>query len=386
MANIGRPGLSRAQKAELWLRWRNGESLSDIGRALGKHAGSIHGVLARHGGISPRNRTRSPRVLSLEEREAISRGIAVSLSFRSIAKQLGRAPSTISREVARHGGRANYRAVRADEKAWANARRPKPLKLASSARLRRIVAHRLSLDWSPEQIAGWLRIQFSEEQDLWISHETIYRSLYVQTRGVLSRELLRRLRSRRMMRRSRESTRKGQPRGQIQDARSIRERSLEADTRARPGHWEGDLVSGSNNSHIATLVDRCSRYTMAIKLASKETASVVGALRRRLLRLPPHLRQSLTWDRGMELANHKDLHEATGINVFFCDPQSPWQRGTNENTNGLLRQYFPRGTDLSGFSQADLDRVAARINRRPRKMLGYETPEEVLKSGVALTC
>ena len=385
MAQRGRPGLSPEQKRELWSRWKAGESLSEIGRALGKQPGSIHGVVAANGGYVPAVRRRSARVLTISEREEISRGLAEGASLRRIAGRLQRAPSSISREVARHGGRHRYRAARAEERAWDRARRPKPCKLAAVPPLRELVAGKLAEEWSPEQISGWLARTYPGEQDLQVSTETIYRSLFVQARGVLRKELTAHLRTRRTMRRSRQATRSGQGRGGIVDAVSIRERPAEASDRAVPGHWEGDLLAGSANTHIATLVERQSRYVMLVKVDGKDTTTVVDALAIQVQTLPVQLRASLTWDRGMELADHKRFTVATDVAVYFCDPRSPWQRGTNENTNGLLRQYFPRKTDLSVHSQADLDAVAARLNTRPRKTLQYQTPAARLATAVAST-
>jgi IS30 family transposase len=380
---MGRPGLSAEQKAELWVRWKAGESLSDIGRALGKHASSIHGVVAARGGIAPAERRRSRLALTLAEREEISRGLAAGASLRQIAARLNRAPSTISREITRHGTRYTYRATVADARAWVRARRPKPCRLATHLPLQQVVAEKLALDWSPEQIAGWLRVQYPDESVMHISHETIYRSLFIQTRGLLKKELVKHLRSRRMMRRSRLASTAGQPRGQIIDAVSIKERPAEVEDRAIPGHWEGDLISGAKNSHIATLVERHSRYTMLVKVEGKDTASVVSALSREIRTLPRELWRSLTWDRGSEMASHKQFTVATEVKVYFCDPQSPWQRGTNENTNRLLRQYFPKGTELASFSQTDLNEVALRLNQRPRKTLGFITPADKLMATVA---
>ncbi len=379
MARIGRPGLSDAQKSELWRRFREGESLSDIGRALGKHAGSIHGVVSASGGIVPATRIRAPISLSLAEREEISRGIVSGLSIRGVASRIGRSPSTVSREISRNGGRLRYRAAEADEVAWNRSRRPKLCRLATQHRLRYIVARKLQLDWSPQQISGWLAKQYPDRDDMKVSHETIYRSLFIQARGVLKKELVKHLRSRRMMRRAKKSSTKGQPRGQIIDAVSIRERGPEVEDRAIPGHWEGDLLSGTRNSHIATLVERQSRFTMLVKLSGKDTESVVKALTRQVRKLPVELRKSLTWDRGPELAHHKLFTVSTDVAVYFCDPQSPWQRGTNENTNRLLRQYFPRGINLAEYSQSDLNKVAHRLNTRPRKTLGYETPADKMR-------
>lgn len=385
MAQMGRPGLSASQKAELWQRWKSGQSLSDIGRALGKHAGSVYGVVSSNGGIIPAVRRRSRLALTLAEREEISRGIATGLSIRQIAGTIGRPPSTVGREIERHGGRNTYRASEADAQAWDQARRPKPCRLARYCGLQRIVANKLSLEWSPEQIAGWLKLNFPNDERMHVSHETIYRSLFIQARGVLRKELIGHLRSRRMMRRSKNASTEGQPRGQIIDGVSIRERPADVEDRAIPGHWEGDLITGSKNTHIATLVERHSRFTMLVKVQGKDTASVVTALSKQVRKLPSELRRSLPWDRGMEMAHHKQFTVATDVQVYFCDPQSPWQRGTNENTNRLLRQYFPKGTDLSGYSQSDLNKVALRLNQRPRKTLNFYSPADRLEASVATT-
>lgn len=385
MAQMGRPGLSAAQKAELWQRWKQGQSLSEIGRALGKHAGSIHGVVSSNGGFIPPLRRRARWALTLAEREEISRGLATACSIRQIAATLGRAPSTISREIHRHGGAHSYRASEADMRAGERARRPKRCRLAIQPSLQRLVASKLLLDWSPEQIAGWLKREFPAQDTMRVSHETIYRSLFIQARGVLKKELLGHLRSRRMMRRAQAASTTGQPRGQIVDGVSIRDRPAHVEDRAIPGHWEGDLITGAQNTHLATLVERQSRFTILVKVPGKDTASVVTALSAQIRHLPAALRRSLTWDRGMELAQHKQLTLATKVQVYFCDPQSPWQRGTNENTNRLFRQYFPKGTTLSQYSQTDLDRIALRLNQRPRKTLGFQTPAAILEAGVALT-
>lgn len=380
-----RRGISASQKQEIWARWKRGESPRDLARSLAKHRGSIYFVLASSGGIEPPPRRRSRLALSLSEREEISRGLAEGHSMREIASSIQRAPSTVSREIGRHGGRERYRATPADQKAWDNARRPKPCRLAVHRRLQKIVARKLSLDWSPEQISGWLRRRYPGDPEMYISHETIYRSLFVQARGALKKELVAHLRTRRPIRRSRRSGIRGQGRGRIVDAVSIRERPAEAEDRAVPGHWEGDLLAGSNNTHIATLVERQSRFTMLVKVSGKDTQTVVKALTRQVRRLPVELRRSLTWDRGLEMATHKAFSIATNVQVYFCDPRSPWQRGTNENTNRLLRQYFPKGTDLSGCSQADLNRTARKLNQRPRKTLDFRSPAEVFNQSVAST-
>ncbi len=385
MAQGSRDRLSAEQRIDMWRRWKAGESLHEIGRAFGKGHGSIRFLLTQRGGMVPATRRRSLRTLTLAEREDISRGIASGSSIREIAKGLQRAASSVSREVARHGGRQLYRANEADHQAWESALRPKVCLLAIDPKLRTIVASKLSLDWSPEQISGWLKIRYPNHESMRVSHETIYRSLFIQARGALKKELIQHLRSKRLMRRSRHSRADGQFRGQIVDAISIRERPAEIEDRAIPGHWEGDLLSGTKNSHIATLVERHSRFTLLVKVPSKDTATVVAALSKHVRKLPLSLRRSLTWDRGLEMAKHKSFTVATNVKVYFCDPQSPWQRGTNENTNGLLRQYFPRKTDLSGYSQSDLDKVALRLNLRPRKTLGFETPASKLHASVAST-
>ena len=376
--------LSATQKADVWKRWKAGQSLHEIGRVFSRNHGAIYFLLSLHGGIIPAAR-RSPITLTLAEREDISRGIASGSSIREIAKGVQRAASTVSREVARHGGRPLYRASEADQQAWESALRPKVCLLAIHRKLQEIVASKLILDWSPEQISGWLKRQYPEDESMRVSHETIYRSLFIQARGVLKKELIQHLRSKRRIRHSRHSRVSGHRRGQIVDAISIRERPAEIEDRAIPGHWEGDLLGGTKNSHIATLVERHSRFTALVKVPSKDTATVVAALSRHVRKLPAYLRRSLTWDRGLEMAQHKTFTVATNVKVYFCDPQSPWQRGSNENTNGLLRQYFPKRMDLSGFSQSELDKVAQRLNQRPRKTLGFETPASRLRASVATT-
>src|ERR1019366_2126878 len=385
MTQARRVKLSATQRADMWSRWKAGQSLHEIGRAFGKNHVSIHFMLSQHGGIAPTSRRRSLVTLTLAEREDISRGIASGSWFGDIARGLERAASTVSREVARHGGRQQYRANEADDQAWESALRPKSCLLAVHRKLQTIVASKLILDWSPEQISGWLKIQYPQDESMRVSHETIYRSLFIQARGVLKKELIGHLRSKRRIRRSRQSRVGGHRSGQIVDAISIRERPAEIEDRAIPGHWEGDLIGGTKNSHIATLVERHSRFTILVKVPSKDTATVVAALSRHVRKLPASLRRSLTWGRGLEMASHKTFTVATNVKVYFCDPQSPWQRGTNENTNGLLRQYFPKRTDLSDYTQAELDKVALRLNQRPRKTLGFETPASRLQASVALT-
>jgi IS30 family transposase len=345
---------------------------------------TVRSVLKARGGMVPRERTRARRVLSLAEREGISRGLCQGHSLRQIAKELKRAVSTVSREVNRHGGRWAYRAESADRRAWNNARRPKECVLARQSVLQRAVARKLEQNWSPRQIAGWLKLKHPHDESMHVSHETIYRSLYVQTRGALKKELLEHLRTHRSMRRSKKAPgQKDRQDKTIVDAVPISQRPAEAEDRAVPGHWEGDLLSGRDNTHIATLVERHSRYAMLIKVDSKKTADVIKALSRHVRRLPADLRKSLTWDRGREMCGHKDFTIATDVKVYFCDPQSPWQRGSNENTNGLLRQYFPKGTDLSQHSQAHLNKVARQLNERPRETLGFLTPIEKLRETVA---
>jgi len=372
-----------AQKAEIWDRWQRGESLNSIGRLFDRPSSSVFTMLAPTGGIRPPPRRRSRLALTLAEREEISRGIARDQSLRAIAARLGRAPSTISREVNRNGGLQHYRANRAEQAAWDRAHRPKPCKLVSVPVLSRLVASKLRLHWSPEQIAGWLKRTYPEQENRQVSHETIYRSLFIQARGALKKELQQHLRSQRAIRRSRHASQKGDGRGQIKDMVSIRERPAAVEDRAVPGHWEGDLIFGTNNSQIATLVERHTRYVMLAKVSNKNTETVINALIKQAHKLPSELYKSLTWDRGKEMHDHKRFTLATDIKVYFCDPQSPWQRGSNENTNGLLRQYFPKGTDLSVHSQTKLNAVARQLNERPRKTLGFETPAERFNACVA---
>ena len=383
MTCVRRARLLPREKADLWSRWQRGESLSEIGRALGRVPGTVFHIVAAHGGIPPAARHRSRLALTPGDRESISRGLATGWSLRRISRDIGRAASTVSREVRRHGGRRGYRAAAADSRAWARGRRPKRCRLAMRPALRAIVATKLAAQWSPQQIAGWLRRTFPDDPELHVSHETIYLSLFVQSRGVLKKALRAHLRRRRTFRRSKHASTAGQQRGQIIDAVSIRERPGAVEDRAVPGHWEGDLLTGAANSHIATLVERQSRYLMLVRVSGKDTRTVVRALTRRVRRLPHGLMASLTWDRGTELAAHRTFAVATNVQVYFCDPQSPWQRGSNENTNGLLRQYFPSGTNLSAFSQGQLDAIARRLNTRPRKTLGYQTPAAKLAETVA---
>ena len=376
---------SAAQRAEIWERWRRGESMSSIGRRFDRESSSVFSVLSPSGGIRPPERRRAARALSLAEREEVSRGLVAGRSMRALAAELGRVPSTISREIARNGGRDGYRATASDQAAWDRALRPKSCKLACQPALRRTVSTKLRRKWSPEQVAGWLQRRFPDEEQHRVSHETIYKSLYIQARGVLKKELLEHLRAGRTIRRSRHASLKRDGLGQIKDAVSISERPAAVEGRAVPGHWEGDLISGARSSHVVTLVERRSRYVILAKVASKSTDCVVSALIKQARTLPRELYQSLTWDRGKELADHRRFTLATDVAVYFCDPQSPWQRGTNENTNRLLRQYLPHGVDLSTFSQAQLSAIARQLNERPRKTLLYQTPAEMFAESVATT-
>ncbi len=376
---------TEADKSLMWDRWQKGESLNAIGRHFGRSHSSIQNILARTGGIRPPTRKRSRLTLTMAEREEISRGVVAGHSLRCIAGSLGRAPSTVSREINRNGGQRRYRANTADKAAWDRAKRPKACKLVENPALARVVEQKLKKLWAPEQIAGWLKYTYPDNENLQVSHETIYKSLFIQARGALKKELLQHLRKTRAMRRSRNKSLKGKGLGQITNAVSIRERPAEAEDRAVPGHWEGDLIMGSNNSQIATLVERNTRYVMLVKVPRKDTETVINALIKHSHKLPRELYKSLTWDRGSEMADHKRFSLATDIDVYFCDPQSPWQRGSNENTNGLLRQYFPKGIDLSNVHQNRLNAVARQLNERPRKTLEYRTPAERFNQCVAST-
>jgi len=379
------PWFTPAFKTEVWRRWRGGEHCAEIARALGTYSGPLHRLLRQRGGVA-HLRYRSTRSLSLSEREEISRGICAGDSIRAMAHRMGRAPSSISREIARHGGKGRYRALDADRQAWRNGERPKPCRLAQQPALALLVAQKLRLNWSPQQIAAWLAREFGNDDSRRVSHETIYRTLFIQTRGALKKELVAHLRRGRSMRYARSYRGKvGTGGGQIVDAVSIRERPAQAEDRAVPGHWEGDLLCGTPGTQIATLVERRSRFVMLVKLPSKDSPTVASALTRHVKKLPKQLRRSLTWDRGLEMADHKRFSIDSDIQVYFCDPQCPWQRGSNENTNGLLRQYFPKGSDLSRYSQAHLNKVALQLNQRPRETLGFDTPANVLHARVAST-
>lgn len=372
-----------AQKAEIWDRWQRGDSLTSIGRLFDRPSSSIFNMLVPTGGIRPPPRQRSRLSLTLTEREEISRGLACGLSLRAIATQLGRAASTISRELQRNGDAVGYRAVTADQAAWDRACRPKRCKLAGNRSLRQAVTSKLRLQWSPQQIAGWLKREYPQDESYQVSHETIYRSLFIQARGALKKELQQHLRTQRAIRRSKHASMKEDGHGQILKMVSIRERPSSVEDRAVPGHWEGDLIFGTNNSQIATLVERHTRYVMLAKVTGKDSETVISALIKQSHSLPKELYKSLTWDRGKEMADHQRFTLATDIKVYFCDPSSPWQRGSNENTNRLLRQYFPKGTDLSLNSQTKLNAIARRLNERPRKTLKYETPAERFNACVA---
>jgi IS30 family transposase len=376
---------TESQRALMWDRWKQGATLHQIAKLFDRAHTSVRGVLAQSGGIRPPARKRSRLALTLAEREEISRAVVGGVSIRAIAMKLKRAPSTISREIKRNGDRTCYRATLADQAAWDRSHRPKPCKLVENRALAQVVTTKLQMQWSPEQIAGWLKHTYPCDESHHVSHETIYRSLFIQARGALKKELLQHLRRTRGMRRSRHHTQKTDNHGRIVDAVSISERPASVEDRAVPGHWEGDLLFGDRNSQIATLVERRTRYVMLVKVASKDTETVINALIKSARKLPQELYRSLTWDRGKEMAGHKRFTLATDIQVYFCDPQNPWQRGTNENTNGLLRQYLPKGIDISNYSQAKLNAVARQLNERPRKTLDFQTPAEMFSQSVALT-
>ena len=374
---MDRFGLSVGEQEQVWELWGTGMSLRAVARALGCADQQLRRYVWSTGGVRPVARRRAGRCLSVGEREEISRGLARGETCRMIAGEIGRSPSTVSREVDHNGGRERYRAQDADRAAWQRARRPKPCTLATNTPLRAVVEAKLELKWSPQQIAAWLRRAYPEDGAMRISHETIYLSLFVQSRGALRRELTVQLRSGRMTRRPR-----GRPapqgRGQITGKLLISERPAEAEDRAVPGHWEGDLLFGKRPSAIATLVERSSRFTQLVALPDGHKAEPVRvALVSCIQALPEQLRRSLTWDQGLEMAEHARFSIDSGVSVYFCDPRSPWQRGSNENTNGLLRQYFPKRSSVA-VSQEHLDEVAAQLNGRPRQTLGWMTPAEKL--------
>ena len=380
----GDQNLTAAERLQIQVLYAAGVPLEDIPEVVGRTLRSVHRVLAKTGGVKPRVAARSPLRLSLAEREEISRGLTAGESYRSIARRLGRAPSTVLREVRGvHRGRRGYRAWRAELRRDRDARRPRAAKLARNGRLRRQVELLLEQRWSPEQIAARLRHDHPDEPEMWVSHETIYESLFVQGRGALRADLTRYLRTGRVRRRP-HGRHAG---GQIRDMVLISERPAEVEDRAVPGHWEGDLLIGAfNRTAIGTLVERQTRYTLLVALpGGRSPEHVREALAHQVLTLPEQLRRTLTWDRGKEMAQHVQFTVDTGVAVYFCDPSSPWQRGTNENTNGLLRQYFPKGTDLSVHDQAALDAVARELNGRPRQTLGWLKPAEAFAELVATT-
>ena len=377
MANWrGRSNIRAVEALAIRQRVASGEQIAAVAIAFDRSYRSVQRVLSRSGGLTPRCGVRSARRLSTADREEISRGLLVGRSLRSIAGGLGRSPSTVSREVAGNGGRRPYRAHLAEARATHRARRPRRAKLARNRPLRLIVERLLEARWSPQQIAWQLRQDHPHEPEMWVSHETIYQSLFVQGRGALRAELTRCLRTGRARRRPFNRVRGGE----IPDMVLLSERPAEVADRAVPGHWEGDLIIGkANRSAIGTLVERQTRYLMLVALPRGRTAEAVReALAEKILTLPVELRRSLTWDRGSEMAEHVRFTVETGVQIYFCDPHSPWQRGSNENTNGLVRQYFPKGTDLAVHSQDQLDAVARELNARPRQTLGWMKPSEAL--------
>jgi IS30 family transposase len=362
----------------MWSRRKAGETVKAISQALGRRPDTVYGWLKAQGGVAPQSRTRSKRHLTLAEREEISRGVAAGLSQRSIAASLKRSASTVSRELSRNGCSASYRATLADESASERAKRPKPCDLSRKPKLTAKVAAKLELDWSPRQISAWLKLKFPDDSRMNVSAETIYKSLYIQARGVLKKELVSHLRKRKPIRGPGTAAVDAPRWNAIPDLVHISQRPAEAEDRAVPGHWEGDLIAGAANTYIATLVERASRYVILVKVAGKDTHSVISALTEQVQRLPDKWMKTLTWDQGREMAGHRAFTCATDVKVYFCDPSSPWQRGSNENTNGLLRQYFPKGTHIGVHTQDHLDYVAALLNGRPRMTLGWKCPGEVL--------
>ena len=376
---VARPlKLTPSEVDEVWRRWRSGQAVKVLAREMRVNPSTVRDLLHRTGGIRPTPKRRWEVRLSLAEREEISRGLAAGLSFRMIAAGLGRAPSTVSREVLANGGRASYRAAAADGAAWSRAARPKATKLATSPALAALVTAKLELDWSPEQIAGWLKIEFPDDGAMQVSHESIYRSLFVQSRGSLRKELTAHLRTGRVTRRP-AGARQPDGRGLRPGILNISERPAEAADRAVPGHWEGDLVFGRGMSPVATLVERSTRFVMLVALPQGHRADLVAeALAAKITTLPAALTRTLTWDQGNEMASHARFTADTGIAVYFCDPKSPWQRGSNENTNGLLRQYLPRRLDFRTLTQDDFEAIADQLNGRPRQTLGFKTPSQAL--------
>lgn len=378
MGNSNNHRMSAEEQEALWDLWHSGFSLYKISEAINITAPSVFLFLEKYGGYRPRPRVRRSNALSIGEREEISRGIASGLSIRSIAASLVRSPSTVSREVNRNGGRSWYRAACAEKRAWSEGHRYKDCLLRQNRRLCREVVAKLRADWSPKQISGWLKRCYANDESMQVSHETIYKTLFIQSRGALNKDLRAHLRSGRRFRQARTKSRKGHGYTAIVDGLSIRERPAAVEDRALPGHWEGDLIAGDQSSFIATVVERQTRFVVLVRVANKETGTVVKALTRQMKRLPTLLKKSLTWDRGTEMAAHKAFSLATDMDVYFCDPYSPWQRGSNENTNGLLRQYFPKGKDVSGYTQTQLNAVARKLNTRPRETLAFATPAEEL--------
>ena len=375
--------IAEVERAEIWDRIEAGGSIRHVALSLHRVPAAVRELMALTGGVRPKPRKPREGALTLLEREEISRGLAAHRSCRVIAAALGRSPSTVSREVTRNSGRARYRACDAERRARRCASRPKPAKLAQHRQLRSVVEAKLALKWSPQQISRWLQGAFPGDLEMQVSHETIYMSLYVQGRGALRQELHRALRTGRALRRPKKALPTG--RGIIPNMVLISERPAEVEDRAVPGHWEGDLILGSRKTCIGTLVERSTRYVMLMKLRDNTAATTRSAMSRKILALPDELRRSVTWDQGKEMSQHIRFTVDTGVQVYFCDPNSPWQRGTNENTNGLLRQYFPKGTDLSRHTQRRLDAVARELNERPRQTLDWMTPSQRLAAVVAPT-
>lgn len=368
---------------EMWEHWFAGATGRDLGVLLGVDPAIARALVRARGGITPKPRRRSPRHLTIEQRECIYRGIARDHSAREIASEIGCHHTTVSREIKRNGGREHYRVIAADRRAWDSALRPQECKLAKRPKLCANVAAKLKDDWSPEQISEWLKIEFKRDPSMRVSHETIYKTLFIQARGALRKELSAHLRRPKTQRRPRAAGSPGHRNSAIVEGISISERPAEVEDRAVPGHWEGDLIMGkSNQSQILTLVERHSRFVMLVKIDTKQAEVVAEALAAKMTELPEQLKRSLTWDQGSEMAKHKEFSVATGIEVFFCDPHSPWQRGSNENTNGLLRQYFKKNEDLSIYSQEDLDEVARKLNTRPRKTLEWKFPATKLEEAL----
>ena len=379
---MARP-LTAQDKDEIWDLVMAGGTHGRVGQQVGRHTSVVREVIASTSGVRPVVRSRGADRLTMADREDIACGVAAGLSVRAIARGVCRSASTVSRELTRNGGPRTYRPSLAEQAAWERAARPKQCKLAVNPALREHVVEGLKLQWLPEQIAGWLTVEFPDDPELRVSYETIYLSLFVQSKGLLNKELTKELRSGRGVRRAGRISVRGQGRGQIVDALHISERPAEADDRAVPGHWEGDMVAGSGNTHVGTLVERTSRFVPLVKLENKTTDCVIVAVTASIQQLPEQLKRSLTWDRGLEMAKHKQFTVDTGVTVYFCNPKSPWQRGTNENTNGLIRQYLPHGMNLKDITQEQLDDIAHRLNGRPRKTLGFMTllakPSELLR-------